>query len=100
MKRLKGLILTRFWLLGPVCGFTAAVLITLVFTAWDWSSNPGGIFRDQAGTNWQFVYETAISWFVPTFLYGTVLIGLLHLCASGVVRMKERLAKSDDQARG
>ena len=38
------------------------------FAAYDWRLNPGGIFRGPDGTNWQFMYETAISWFVPVLL--------------------------------
>lgn len=84
MNRLIGLVKGKFWYFGPACGAIAATLATLIFTGWDWWSNPGGIFRDETGTSWQFVYETAISWFVPTFLYVAVLAALLHLCVSGV----------------
>ena len=38
------------------------------FAAYDWRLNPGGIFRGPDGTNWRFMYETAISWFVPMLL--------------------------------
>lgn len=35
------------------------------FAAYDWRLNPGGIFRGPDGTNWQFMFETSFSWFLP-----------------------------------
>jgi len=42
------------------------VLITVVVCLQEWIENPGGIFRDERGTRWHFVRDTAVSWFVPT----------------------------------
>ena len=38
------------------------------FAAYDWHLNPGGIFRGPDGTNWQFMFDTAFSWFKPIVL--------------------------------
>ena len=45
-----------------------AFLVGAGFAVYDWRLNPGGIFRGPEGTNWQFMYETTVSWLVPTFL--------------------------------
>ncbi len=57
-----------FWRFGLVAGVVTATVLTIIVTVWEWIENPGGIFRDAAGTNWQFIFDTAISWFVPTFI--------------------------------
>jgi len=50
--------------LGSVVG----TLIAALFALWDWIENPGGIFSGPDGTSWSVVFETGLSWFVPTFL--------------------------------
>lgn len=57
-----------FWLFGLAVGGITALLLTIFITTWEWIENPGGIFRTEAGTNWPFIFDTAVSWFVPTFL--------------------------------
>jgi hypothetical protein len=74
----------KFWLFGPITGLLGAILITLIFTLLDWVRNFSEVFRDQSGTHWPMVYETAISWFVPGFIYLTLLASLGHLALSGL----------------
>ncbi len=62
--------IARTLLVGPVSGLVIAIVVTTVVTLWEWIENPGGIFRDDEGTRWNFVYDTAISWFLPTLGYG------------------------------
>ncbi|WP_163938447.1 hypothetical protein [Paraferrimonas sp. SM1919] len=31
--------------------------------------NPGGIFWQEGELQWHFLYDTAISWLVPSFIY-------------------------------
>jgi len=69
----------KLWLFGPTMGILFASLSALIFTVWDWLENPGGIFRDSSGTNWNFVYDTAASWFLPTFLDVTVIASAGHI---------------------
>lgn len=71
--------LKTFWAFGLFIAIGLALLLSIIFSAWSWAENPGGIFRDSAGTNWNFVYDTAISWFVPTFLNTFIIASLLHL---------------------
>jgi hypothetical protein len=59
-------------------GLITALILTALVTAWEWIENPGGIFHNDNGTNWSFVYDTAISWFVPTFLNVTLISGLVY----------------------
>lgn len=72
----------HFWLFGPAIGFISAVIVTLVIVIWEWLENPGGIFHDQSGTHWQFVYETAISWFTPTLITIAIIASTAHLLVS------------------
>lgn len=74
----------KFWLFGPAAGLVFSLLVTAVFTTMDWVRNFGGIFRDPSGTNWAIVYETAISWFVPSLIYMTIVASLGHLMVSGI----------------
>jgi len=74
-----------FWVFGLGVGLTAAVMTAAIFTAWNWVENPSGIFHDSSGTNWGFVYDTAISWFLPTFLYTTVAASIMHMVVSKIL---------------
>lgn len=66
-----------------------SLCVTLVVVFWEWLENPGGIFRSEDGTNWEFVLDTATSWFVPTFAYATFIAAVLHLAWS-LVRKRRR----------
>jgi len=72
----------RFWSFGIGIGTSVSLAVTVFVTSWEWIANPGGIFRDANGTNWQFVYDTAISWLIPTFLYTAVAASIVHLSFS------------------
>jgi hypothetical protein len=91
-------VLKQFWLFGLTIGLAFAFLFAAIFTIESWVENPGGIFRDSTGTNWGFVYDTASSWFLPTFLYVSVAASLLHLAASRVLMLykRKRSNGSDD----
>ena len=52
-----------------VSSLLVAFLVGAGYAFYDWRLNPGGIFRGPDGTNWRFVYETTVSWLVPTFLW-------------------------------
>ncbi len=47
-------------------GMVIGLLVSAVMTFLDWRLNPGGIFHDAAGTHWNVVCETAVSWWLPT----------------------------------
>jgi N6-adenosine-specific RNA methylase IME4 len=77
--------LKKFWLFGPLMGLGFASLAAAIFTVWDWLENPGGIFRDSSGTNWNFVYDTAVSWFVPTFIDVAIIASVGHIVFCGLL---------------
>ena len=54
--------------IGAVVGFVVAATATFM----DWRVNPAGIFHNAGKTNWAFVWETAVSWFVPVAAAVTV----------------------------
>ncbi len=72
-------VLRRFWAFGLLAGLLTSVVITAVFTTLDWIRNYGELFRDETGTHWNIVFETATSWALPTFLYVTVIAAVFHL---------------------
>ena len=76
------------WWLGLALGAAVSTVVTLVIVIWEWLENPGGIFHDESGTRWEFVLDTAVSWFVPTFLYVAVIASVLHLAWSGIKRLR------------
>tara|TARA_R100001143_G_scaffold31270_1_gene30449 strand:- start:20432 stop:20716 length:285 start_codon:yes stop_codon:yes gene_type:complete len=88
----------KFWLFGPIMGVISASIAALIFTVWDWLENPGGIFRDANGTNWNFVYDTAVSWFVPTFITVAIIASAGHILFSVVLlAIRRRLSAKDDR---
>lgn len=67
------------WSFGLAFGLFVASIVTLVITVWEWVENPGGIFYDGNSTQWSMLYDTAISWFVPTLLYAAIAATIGHL---------------------
>ena len=61
-------VLRKSLLFGISVGLLCAILFALLFSGIDWWTNYSGLFRDESGTHWDIVYETAESWFLPTFL--------------------------------
>ena len=45
-----------------------ALALAVFMAAWSWIENPSGIFHNESGTNWKFVWDTGISWFLPTVI--------------------------------
>ena len=54
--------------MGAAVGVLASLMSFL-----DWQKNPSGIFHNELGTNWRFVFETAISWFVPVAILASII---------------------------
>lgn len=72
-----------------------STVVTAIATEWDWLKNPGGIFHDESGTNWPFVADTAISWFVPTLIYTFALFTIaaigLRLIRTNIRRYRAKI---------
>ncbi len=92
---------SSFWSFGLVIGALVACGVTLFVTVWEWIENPGGIFRGAEETHWRFVYETAVSWLAPTFLYAAVAASAMHLAYSGIrAALRRRRAGRSGSAGG
>ncbi|MEQ8859701.1 MAG: hypothetical protein RIC56_13735 [Pseudomonadales bacterium] len=77
------------WPIGIVSGVSIAGVVTLIVTVWEWLENPSGIFHDADGTRWSFVFDTALSWFVPTFLWAGGIAALAYAVAA-LLRRRRR----------
>ncbi|QQX78892.1 hypothetical protein JK628_15140 [Shewanella sp. KX20019] len=84
IQRSYGLILWLSAILSIKWASIFSAIVTLVIVVWEWLENPGGIFRGAGGTQWQFVYDTAISWFLPTFIYSIVVVFIAATLYSAV----------------
>jgi hypothetical protein len=84
---------TYFWNFGLFSGLVVSILVTFVVVIWELLENPGGIFRDQNGINWHFVYDTAQSWFIPTFIYVVVIASAAHLIVTFFNRLRQTRSK-------
>lgn len=90
--------LKKFWIFGPIMGIIVASIAALVFTVWDWLENPGGIFRDSTATNWNFVYDTAVSWFLPTFFDVAIIASLGHIVFFALLSTyRKRFSDKEDE---
>jgi hypothetical protein len=89
-------IVPRPWWLGLAVGVAISSTVTVIIVIWEWLENPGGIFRGDGGTNWGFVFDTAISWFVPTFVYAALFASALHLAWSVARAVFSRLRNRPD----
>ena len=79
-------------LFGLKTGLVISAAVTIFVTLWEWIENPGGIFHDTDGTNWNFVLDTAVSWIWPTFLYGALAGLLVH----SVYMLVRKLSESEE----
>ncbi len=61
----------KYWVYAVLLGATVGFIVASVISFLDWQLNPGGIFHSDLGTNWRFVWDTWISWFIPVFLVGS-----------------------------
>ena len=85
------------WWLGLAVGAALSSTVTVVVVIWEWLENPGGIFRGEFGTNWNFVFETAISWFVPTLVYAALVASGLHIAWSVLAALYARFRNPPDR---
>ncbi len=69
---------------GLLVGALVSLLTTSVISAWEWLENPDGIFHGPGGTNWNFMFETAISWLIPTFAWVALIAFTCHLLVNGM----------------
>ena len=66
------------WYIGAVAGIFAGLLVSVPMTIMDWRLNPSGLFRNEQGTDWNIVLETALSWFWPVALPVLVATVIVH----------------------
>ena len=85
------------WWLGPATGVVVSSAVTLFVVTWEWLENPGGIFRGEGGTNWGFVLDTAISWFVPTLIYAALVASGFHIAWSVLAALYARFRNPPDR---
>ena len=76
------------WWIGLAAGLVVSSVLTIIVVVWEWLENPGGIFRGASGTNWEFVFETAVSWFVPTFINVAVVASVIHLAWGWIIKRR------------
>jgi len=93
---MKSFFRDNFTEFGLAIGFAVSVLVTIVVCVWEWVQNPGGIFHDDEGTNWQFFFETAWSWLIPTFIYTVVAVSLAHVLWMSMTLVVKKLTNKKD----
>ena len=93
---MKNFIRNYFAEFGLALAAAVAILVAILASVWEWIENPGGIFHNSEGTNWQFVFETAWSWWIPTFVYTVVLASLAHLTWVSVAWVLKKLTNRRD----
>lgn len=69
-------------IVAVTAGVILGLLVAAIMTALDWRFNPGGIFHDINGTDWEIVRETAFSWFLPVALVGSIAAAILLVVIS------------------
>ncbi|GJM12650.1 MAG: hypothetical protein DHS20C12_10530 [Pseudohongiella sp.] len=88
-------IISQSLLFGLVTSLLVALVVTTIFTTLDVIRNYGGVFSDASGTNWDRVYETALSWFFPTFFPVLAVIILGHLLFAALSAKSNKSASSE-----
>lgn len=67
----------RPWIVGAGLGVATGLLVASAMSFVDWRMNSGGIFHNEQGTNWLFVRETWVSWFIPVVLSASAVLAPL-----------------------
>ena len=65
---MEGAAWLRAAVFGAGLGVALAAGLALFVTVWEVVENPGGIFRAEAGWRWDFIGDTASSWFLPSLV--------------------------------
>ena len=68
----------KSWIIGIAAGVVLGAAVAVPFTVADWRLNPGGLFRDESGTQWDILLETGFSWFLPVALLVFVAATAIH----------------------
>ena len=63
---------------GISIGGVVGLVVGLVMTTIDYVRNPAGVFHNEAGVQWDHLFETWFSWFWPVAIVAT-LVSLLTL---------------------
>ena len=61
----------QYWVYAILLGVTVGFIVASVMSFLGWRLNPSGIYHSDLGTNWRFVWDTWISWFMPVFVVGS-----------------------------
>ncbi|MEQ8206511.1 MAG: hypothetical protein RIA65_10070 [Woeseia sp.] len=69
---------------GVFIGAGAGVLVAAVATAYDWYLNPSELFHDSAGSHWDVIFDTTVSWFLPV----TLVVAIIAVIALLLFRPK------------
>ena len=80
----------HLWSFSLTIGLIFALILTLIIVVWELIENPGEIYFNNNGINWKFIYDLTISWFVPTFIYATVIVAIAQIIFSGIKRLKKK----------
>lgn len=76
----------KSWIVGLLFGAALGLAVAAVMAYLDWRLNPSGIYRDETGTHWDFVFETAWSWFLPVALIASAGAIVVHSWISRAFR--------------
>ena len=62
----------KHWAYAILLGVTVGFMVASVMSYLGWRLNPSGIYHSDLGTNWRFVWDTWISWFLPVSVVASV----------------------------
>jgi len=76
----------NIWYCSILAGFCVSIIFTSIILTWECLENPSGLFYSQSKIHWGFIYDTGISWFIPTFSYTAIIAAFLQLVYSAIKR--------------
>ena len=88
----------KYYLYAILLGATVGLIVASAMSFLDWRHNPGGIFHSDLGTNWQFVWDTWISWFTPVCVTGSAVSVLVFFWLAKRKKLKTLPNKTMEQS--
>lgn len=87
----------RVWLIGALACLVFALLLSALMAWLSWQENPSQIFHRGGQTNWQFVWDTFWSWFVPSLYQSVLIFSVVRIVLLGIGKLRHRFASTGRQ---
>lgn len=88
---------SRIWVFGALACLLFALLLSALMAWLSWQENPSEIFYRDGQTNWQFVWDTFWSWFVPSLYQSLLIFSVVRIALLAMGKLRHRFTSTGGQ---